>query len=63
MDSKNVCVVNSILWGAGILLLLAGAFDVLPWPDNQVIFLAIACFIVGAVIRRIAKGTGSGCCK
>jgi len=62
MESKNTCVVNAVLWGAGILLLLAAAFDVLPMPDNQVIFLALACFVIGAVIRRIAKGTGS-CCK
>jgi len=62
MESKNTCVVNAVLWGVGILLLLAAAFDVLPMPDNQVIFLALACFVIGAVIRRIAKGTGS-CCK
>jgi hypothetical protein len=62
MENKNTCVINSILWGAGILLLLAAAFDVLPLADNLVIFLALACFIIGAVIKRIAKGTSS-CCK
>jgi len=62
MENKNTCVINSILWGAGILLLLAAAFDVLPLSDNLIIFLALACFIIGAVIKKIAKGTSS-CCK
>jgi len=62
MENKNTCVINSILWGAGILLLLAAAFDVLPLADNLVIFLLLACFIIRAVIKRIAKGTSS-CCK
>lgn len=62
MENKNTCVINSVLWGAGILLLLAAAFDVLPLADNLVIFLALACFIIGAVIKRITKGTSS-CCK
>lgn len=58
----NKCVCNSILWGAGILLLLAAAFDILPLSDNLVIFLALACFIIAGVINKITKGTGS-CCK
>jgi|GEM_PF-417562 len=62
MENKNTCVCNSILWGIGILLLLAAAFDVLPLADNLVIFLAVACFIISAVIKKIAKGTGS-CCE
>jgi len=62
MENKNTCVINSVLWGAGILLLLAAAFDVLPVADNMIIFFALACFIIGAVVKRIAKGTG-GCCK
>jgi len=51
-----------ILTGAGILLLLAAAFDVLPLSDNLVIFIALACFVVSAVIKKISKGTSS-CCK
>jgi hypothetical protein len=62
MDSKNVCVFRSVLWGVAILLLLAAAFDVLPISDNQVIFLALACFVISAVINKIVKGGGS-CCK
>jgi len=62
MESKNTCVASAILWGAGILLLLAAAFDVLPMSDNLAIFLALACFIVNVVIKRIAKTSGS-CCK
>ena len=63
MEKKNTCVCDAILWGIGILLLLAAAFDILPLSDNLVIFLAIACFIISAVIKRIARGTGSSCCK
>ncbi|MFA4993432.1 MAG: hypothetical protein WC571_05640 [Candidatus Omnitrophota bacterium] len=59
---KNVCKCNAILNGIGILLLLAAAFDILPLTDNLVIFLALACFIISAVIRKIGKGTSS-CCK
>ncbi len=62
MEDKKTCVVNAILLGAGILLLLASAFDVLPLSDNLVIFLALACFIIGAIIKKITKGASS-CCK
>jgi hypothetical protein len=51
-----------ILNGVGILLLLAAAFDVLPWSDNKVIFIALACFIVSGIIKKVTKGTNS-CCK
>ncbi len=61
MEGKAVGVISAILWGAGILILIGAAFDVLPITDNLAIFLAIACFIVKAVIKRIAKS--SGCCK
>lgn len=63
MENKGTCVINSVLWGAGILLLVGAAFDVLPIADNVVIFLAIACFIVSAVIKKIAKSGGGTCCK
>ncbi|MCX5699645.1 MAG: hypothetical protein NTX01_08375 [Candidatus Omnitrophica bacterium] len=62
MENKNTCVCNAILNGVGILLLLAAAFDVLPLSDNLVIFIALACFIVSGIIKKIAKGTTS-CCK
>ena len=60
MDNKGTGVVCTILWGAAIILLLAAAFDILPIADNQIIFLALACFIICAVIKRITKGS---CCK
>ena len=62
MENKSACVVNAVLWGVGILLLLAAAFDVLPITDNLAIFLALACFVINVVIKRIAKCTSS-CCK
>jgi len=62
VEYKKTCVINSILWGVGILLLLAAAFDVLPQSDNLIIFLALACFIISGIIKQIGKGSG-GCCK
>jgi hypothetical protein len=59
MENKNTSIISTILWGVAILLLLAAAFDVLPIADNVLIFFALACFIVSAVIKRITKG----CCK
>ena len=62
MENKNTCVCYAVLNGVGILLLLAAAFDVLPLSDNLLIFLALACFIISVVIKKISKGTSS-CCK
>lgn len=62
MENKNMCACNAILNGLGILLLLAAAFDVLPLADNLVIFIALACFIISGVIKKISKGMNS-CCK
>jgi len=60
MEDKKVEIVTAVLWGVAMLLLLAAAFDVLPVEDNLLIFLAIACFIVTTMIKRISKGC---CCK
>ena len=54
MDKKFNEIINAILWGVGILLLLAAAFDVFPVADNMLVFLGLACFIIGGVIKRIA---------
>jgi len=54
--------VRAVLWGLGILLLLAAAFDVVPVADNTMIFLALACFIISAVVKKANK-EGSSCCK
>jgi hypothetical protein len=59
---NNINLINAILTGAGILLLLAAAFDILPISDNLAIFLGIACFIFSGIIKKLNKGTGS-CCK
>ena len=61
MENKTTCVVNTILWTVGVLLLLAAAFDILPIADNLAIFLALACFIINLAIKKIAKS--GGCCK
>ena len=62
MNGKGVGVVRAVLWGLGILLLLAAAFDVTMIPDNTMIFWALACFVVSCVVKRIAKSGGT-CCK
>ncbi len=62
MENKSTCMCSPILCGAGVLLLLAAAFDVLPLADNLVIFIALACFIVSGIIKKISKGASS-CCK
>lgn len=62
MENKNACLCSPILCGIGILLLLAAAFDVLPVADNLVMFIAVACFVISAIIKKISKGSSS-CCK
>ncbi|MFA5177533.1 MAG: hypothetical protein WC440_05255 [Candidatus Omnitrophota bacterium] len=62
MNEKPAGIMRAVLWGLGILLLLAAAFDVTTVPDNQMIFLALACFVVSCVVKRIA-GSGGACCK
>lgn len=61
MNKKVLSVVNPVLGGLGVLILLAAAFDVTSINDNLMIFLALTCFVVSSVIKRIAKG--ASCCK
>ena len=61
MDNKAIGTVRAVLWGLAMFLLLAAAFDVTPVSDNLIIFWALGCFVVSAVIKRIAKS--SSCCK
>ncbi len=61
MESKAICIGRAILWGLGILLLLAAAFDVTTVGDNTMIFLALACFVISAVIKRIVKAGVYSC--
>ena len=60
MEKKSVNILTPILFGVGVLLLLAAGFDILPAQDNLLVFLGIACFIIAGVIKKISKG---GCCK
>ena len=61
MDIKCISKLRAVLWGAGILILLAAAFDVTSVSDNLMIFLSLACFVISTVIKRIAKE--GACCK
>ena len=62
MENKNTCVITTILWAVGLLLLMAAAFDILPISDNKIIFFAIACFILIGVVKKIGKAGGGSCC-
>jgi hypothetical protein len=53
-------VLSVLLGGLGVLILLAAAFDMVPSvSDNTMIFWAIACFVVMAMVKKLSKG----CCK
>jgi len=56
MKNKPMDFTALILNGAGILLLLASAFDLIPKLDNLLVFLGIACFIVGGIFRKVSSG-------
>jgi len=61
---KNTCICYPILRGAALILLLAAAFDVLPWADNLVIFIAVSLFIITWIVSKIASSSSCGtCCK
>ncbi|MFC1577127.1 hypothetical protein ACFL3N_02170 [Candidatus Omnitrophota bacterium] len=61
MECKIAGMAPAVLSAAGILLLLASAFDIVPAHDNLLVFLGIACFIVAGVIKKVNKG--GSCCK
>ena len=61
MENKCNCI-TVILGGAGMVLLLGAALDVLPITDNLAIFLGVLCFILVGIVKRLSKGGGS-CCK
>jgi len=49
-------VIATILGVLGLLFILAGpAFHLLPGSNSLWIFTALACWIVGGVVGRIAK--------
>ena len=49
-------VIAAVLGVVGLLIILAGpAFDLLPGSNNLWIFIALACWIIGGVIRGFAR--------
>jgi len=44
-----------ILGGAGVVILLAGVFRILPIAANALVLMALACFTIAVVIKRIGK--------
>ncbi len=59
MNNKYTNLLLLILNGAGILLLLASAFDLIPKLDNLLVFLGIACFIALGIVRKASRSCGS----
>lgn len=55
MTHKKTEIIARILGVVGVLILLAEAFDVITVEINLLIFIAIACFIIGGLVRFIGK--------
>jgi amino acid transporter len=53
MDKQKASTIGKILGVIGILFILAMVFGLLP--INLALFLAIACFIVAGLVRRLAR--------
>ncbi|MFA5038633.1 MAG: hypothetical protein WC732_03025 [Candidatus Omnitrophota bacterium] len=61
--AKTSCAVSTVLRGAAMILLLGAAFDVWPWRDNAVIFIAVALLIITGMVSGMAGGAKkTGCC-
>jgi hypothetical protein len=52
MDKQKASAIGKILGVIGVLFILAMVFGLLP--INLALFLAIACFIVAGLVRRLA---------
>lgn len=56
MDKKTATIIAAVLGVLGLMFILAGpAFHLLPGSNNIWIFVALACWIVGGVIRGFVK--------
>ena len=56
MNTRIATIIVAVLGALGLILILAGpAFDFLPSTPS--IFAALVCWIVGGVIRGLAKKT------
>jgi len=55
MDDKKVTVITTILGAIGVILLLMSAFDIIPSLDNVLIFVALVCFILVGVVKKLVK--------
>jgi len=56
MNTKTASIIAAVLGVLGLLIILAGpAFDLLPISTNASIFAALACWIVGGLIRGLVK--------
>lgn len=55
MQNNPAGITAVILGGVGVVILLAGAFHILPVAANALILMALACFVIAVVIKRIGK--------
>jgi len=56
MNTKTASIIAAVLGVLGLLIILAGpAFHLLPGSNNLWIFTALACWIVGGVIKGFVR--------
>lgn len=51
MDNKKANAITLVLSAVGVLLILAGAFDIIAMKYG--LFLGAAAFIVGGVLKKV----------
>ena len=51
MDKENANKITVILSALGVLLILAGAFGIIAMKYG--LFLGIAAFIIGGIVRKV----------
>jgi hypothetical protein len=51
MDKQKANTISVILWAVGVVLILAGAFSIMAM--KYAIFLGVAAFIIGGVVKKI----------
>ena len=56
MEKQKANQTAIILSGVGVILILAGAFDVVPNMGNLFLFAGIAVLIIAGVVKKLGKG-------
>ncbi len=54
----DLCGMTAAILGVmGVFILASGVFHILPVPASTVALMALACFIIAVVIKRIGKNS------